>query len=74
MILVIGASVAAKWFLRDAQNEEDTDAALTMLHQVVEGDVQALQPPHFAAEVAAVLARLKPQIAHDDVLDLLRET
>lgn len=30
-----------------------------------------VQPPHFVAEVAAVLARLKPSDAQDDLADLL---
>ena len=30
-----------------------------------------VQPPHFIAEVAAVLARLKPDFSQDDLFDLL---
>ncbi len=30
-----------------------------------------LQPPHFVAEVAAVLGREKPDEAQDDLVDLL---
>jgi predicted nucleic acid-binding protein len=36
------------------------------------GHLPMVQPPHFAAEVAAVLARLKPTDAQDDLLDLLQ--
>ena len=60
MIVVADASVALKWFLRDAPGEDHQGLALELLQQAVEGQVQLWQPPHFVAEMAAVLARLKP--------------
>lgn len=70
--MVVDASVALKWFLRDAPGEDHQRPALQLLEQVVEGHVQLWQPPHFLAEVAAVLARLKPEQALDDLHDLMQ--
>ena len=72
MIVVADASVALKWFLRDAPGEDHQGQALHLLEQAVGGQVQLWQPPHFLAEVAAVLARLKPDQALDDLHDLLQ--
>lgn len=71
MTVVLDASVALKWFLADAAGEDHVAQALGLLGEVASGEVKLLQPPHFVAEVAAVLARLKPRQALDDVLDLL---
>lgn len=71
MTVVLDASVALKWFLADAAGEDHAAQALGLLGEVASGEVKLLQPPHFVAEVAAVLARLKPQQALDDMLDLL---
>lgn len=71
MILVVDASVALKWFFQSRDNEPDCDLALAILSGVDEGRIQLLQPPHFIAEVTAVLAREKPEEAQDDLLDLL---
>ena len=71
MILVVDASVAIKWFFQNRDNETDCDLALIILESVGTGRIQLLQPPHFIAEVAAVLAREKPEEAPDDLLDLL---
>ena len=72
MIVVADASVALKWFLRDAPGEDHQGLALELLQQAVEGQVQLWQPPHFVAEMAAVLARLKPADALFDLDDLLQ--
>ncbi len=71
MILVVDASVALKWFFQARDNEPDCDLALAILTGIDEDRIQLLQPPHFIAEVAAVLAREKPEEAQDDLLDLL---
>ena len=60
MILVVDASVALKWFLNVGDGEPDRDQALTLLSCVDDERVQLVQPAHFIAEVAAVLARAKP--------------
>jgi predicted nucleic acid-binding protein len=68
---VVDASVALKWFLRLRDDEADTDRALALLGCVEDEHIQLIQPPHFIAEVGAVLAREKPLEAMDDMLDLL---
>ncbi len=70
MIVVVDASVAIKWFLSFKSDEDHTDLALNLLEQAAQGSIKLVQPPHFIAEVAAVLARLKPEEAQDDLLDL----
>ena len=71
MIAVVDASVAVKWFLRDSPVEQHADLALRRLEKSVLGLLLMVQPVHFVAEVAAVLARLKPTEAHDDLFDLI---
>ena len=71
MIAVVDASVAIKWFVSFKAGEDDADKALEILDQAALGRLSLRQPPHFLAEVAAVLARLKPDEAHDDLLDLM---
>lgn len=71
MIVVVDASVAIKWFLSLRQDEDHADLALKILEEIVLGAIKLVQPPHFIAEVAAVLARTKPDEAQDDLLDLL---
>lgn len=73
MIRVIDASVAVKWFVDGdwAQSEDHVDHALALLLACRDGQVDFLQPPHFVAEVAAVLARGKPQAATEDIQNLL---
>lgn len=72
MICVIDASVAVKWFVAGdwALQEDHVDNALALLQATAQGSVQLLQPPHFLAEVAAVLARLKPGTAVEDIGNL----
>ena len=70
-MVVVDASVAVKWFLRGNPDEPHTDLALRLLEQSVLGVLPMVQPSHFVAEVAAVLARLKPTEAQDDLFDLL---
>lgn len=71
MIVVVDASVAVKWFLAFKPDEDHTDKALAILERVATGQILMVQPPHFIAEVAAVLARLKPDEAQDDLRDLV---
>ena len=71
MILVVDASVALKWLLQVPDSEPDRDRALTLLTGVDDGSIQLVQPAHFIAEVAAVLARANPDAAEANLLDLL---
>ena len=72
MIAVVDASVAVKWFLLEKPDEDHAMQAMRLLEQAASGDIQLRQPPHFIAEMAAVLARLKPEGAQQDLLDLLQ--
>jgi predicted nucleic acid-binding protein len=57
LILTLDASVALKWFFRDRDDESDAEAALTILRALSDGRVTLIQPPHFTAQMAAVLVR-----------------
>ena len=70
MILTVDASVALKWFFRDREYEAEGDAALAILRAVGDGSVQLMQPPHFMAEMTAVLAREAPDTACANIEDL----
>lgn len=67
MTIVLDASVILKWLLEDPRREPDSDKASALLESVVEGDLEILQPAHWLAEVAAVVARLTPSTAVRDV-------
>ncbi len=71
MILVVDASVAVKWFVPFSPAEANADMAVAILQGVGAGAAYLVQPPHFIAEVAAVLARLKPAKAAADLVELL---
>ena len=73
MIVVVDASVALKWVLRDSPSEGHTEEALGVLAAIHGGEVEAVQPPHWLLEVAAALVRLWPRAANDliDRLDLM---
>lgn len=68
--VVADASVVIKWLCPDREDEADSEHALALLRGVREGRVSLLQPPHWLAEVAAVLTRLSPKTIEDDVTDL----
>lgn len=70
MIYVVDASVAAKWFLGFRETEPHTDEALAILSALVDGTVVLHQPPHFIAEMCAILAREKPEEADADLANL----
>lgn len=72
MICVVDASVAVKWFVRGdwADREDHVDAALKLLRASAQGKAHFVQPPHFLAEVAAVLGRLTPTTAARDLARL----
>lgn len=70
MIITVDASVAVKWYVQNMANEPDADLAVKILIRVGAGDDLLVQPPHFVAEVAGVLARMKPHQAAADVAEL----
>jgi len=66
-VLVIDASVVLKWCLHHHSEEQDSDTALAILEEYVHGRVRILQPVHWLAEAAAVLARVDPELSQDRV-------
>ncbi len=70
MRMVVDASVVVKWVFPESAAEENAAEALTLLAAIRTGTIDLLQPPHWLAEVAAVVTRLRPASA-DAALDLL---
>jgi len=68
---VVDASVAVKWFVPDASEELDTDLACGLLEKGNTGQCRFVQPSHWIGEIAAVLARRRPESAARNVEDLL---
>jgi len=58
---VVDASVAVKWALPVQDGETHQEEALTLLKDIQQGKGQVLQPPHWLAEVGAVLTWLAPK-------------
>jgi predicted nucleic acid-binding protein len=59
--IVIDASVAIKWVIRDALLEPDADKALAILREIRAHTIEVFEPPHWVAEILAVIARARPQ-------------
>ena len=72
MICVVDASVAVKWFAEGdwALREDNIDTALEILKASTRGTLDFYQPPHFLAEMAAVVSRLKPDRAQQYIDNL----
>jgi len=72
VICVVDASVAVKWFADGdwALREDHIEPALEILRASKRGTLDFYQPPHFLAEVAAVVSRLKPDSAHQYIDNL----
>ncbi len=72
MICVVDASVAVKWFAQGdwALREDDIEPAFKILKASTRGTLDFYQPPHFLAEVAAVVSRLQPHQAQQYIEDL----
>ena len=68
--VVLDASVIIKWVLPERDSEADTDKALMLLEDIRADRLEVLQAPHWLAEVAAVLARLSPSTALEDIANL----
>ena len=71
--LVVDASVAVKWFIRDIEEEKDVISAVDILISVGRNNIELIQPPHWIAEIIAVLSRLQPDFTNDaiDLLDAM---
>lgn len=61
---VVDASVVAKWSL-PGNEEAYREQALSLLKAFRNNEIEFIQPPHWLAEIAAVLSRLAPDIAHE---------
>ena len=72
MICIVDASVAVTWFAQGdwALREDNIEPALEILKASTRGTLDFFQPPHFLAEVSAVLSRLAPNRAQQCVDDL----
>jgi len=70
MTVVLDASVLVKWLLADPEREPDTLRAAALMNAVGNGAIDVLQPAHWLIEVGAVLARLSPETAGDDLVML----
>lgn len=68
---VVDASVAVKWFLAGTGDEDHVSQAFQLLLGLREGRIALIQPPHWKAEIAAVLARRVPDTAATHLQDLL---
>lgn len=68
--IVADASVAIKWLLPQRHDESDWERALGMLQGIKTEQIELRQPPHWLAEVAAVVTRLSPATALEDISDL----
>ncbi len=67
MRVVVDASVAVKWVVPDTEREADVPRALRLLAAIRSGELEPIQPAHWLAEVAAVITRLRPEIAEASV-------
>jgi predicted nucleic acid-binding protein len=65
--VVLDASVIVKWALPDRAREAHAERAVNLLHAVHAGRLSVVEPPHWLAEVAAVVTRLAPDRAPDVV-------
>ncbi len=63
--VVVDASVAIKWLVPFREDEADVDKALALFKQIARFDMTMIQPPHFIAEVMAVITRLEPDYVGD---------
>ena len=68
---VVDASVVIKWLQPERESEPNVDQALDLLLAYQRGEVGLLQPVHWIAEAAAVLARISPAVAQQDLVDLV---
>lgn len=68
--LVLDASVILKWLIGDADREPHTDRADEIFRGVQRNTIEVVQPPHWLAETAGVLARVSPATVEEDLADL----
>lgn len=59
-----------KWLLQDPERKAGTEKATRLMEQVTSGELSSIQPAHWILEVGAILARVSPDTAADDVTSL----
>jgi predicted nucleic acid-binding protein len=59
--VVLDASVAIKWVIRDPATEPDLDKALALLRAIRAHKIELVEPPHWTMEILAVIARMRPR-------------
>lgn len=67
MTLVVDASVVLKWLLNNPEREAQTERATQLMQRIAEGREPVIQPIHWLLEVGAVLARINPDSAEEDL-------
>ncbi|MHB1942165.1 MAG: type II toxin-antitoxin system VapC family toxin [Acidiferrobacteraceae bacterium] len=67
MRLVLDASVLIKWLIADPVREADTERAARLVERAGVDGNSLILPPHWLAEVAALLCRLSPDTAAADI-------
>jgi len=70
-LVVLDASVVVKWMLPGRPGEADVAGAMALFDALHARRIEVVQPLHWLAEVAAVLSRLSPDTAREDVRDLV---
>ena len=65
--VVADASVAIKWVFPFRDDEEDCAKAVALIDGFTRGAARLLEPPHWLAEVTAVIARKSPATARRDI-------
>jgi len=66
-VVVADASVAVKWVFPFRDDETDATKAVTLIDDFKRGTACLLQPPHWLAEMAAVISRQSPATAKRDI-------
>jgi predicted nucleic acid-binding protein len=66
-LIVADASVAVKWVFPFRDDEADSSKAIALIDAFKDGTARLLEPPHWLAEMAAVISRLSPATAKQDI-------
>ena len=70
MRIVVDASVALKWYLKDRPEEQYVEQAIKIGDLIERGGLELFAPPHWPFEVIAVLARLAPNYIDEAIVEL----
>ena len=70
MRIVVDASVALKWYLKDRPEEQYVEQAIKIGDLIESGGLELFAPPHWQFEVIAVLARLAPHTIDEAIVEL----